>query len=204
MLGTAAVVLPLRQPWLTLKASNSVDELSDGRLLLGVASGDRPMEYPLFGVNYDQRGEIFRDSVELLRSQGKGRLPDGARLFPERDQPAPLLVAGFGQQSPAWIGQHADGWFAYPRTPDEQRRRVEQWREVGGDKPFFTTLHRDLVANPDAPLLGKSCGRRALIEELQALRKAGVQHVGLELRYSNRPIIEVVEEIAEYVLPEFD
>ncbi|WP_306108659.1 LLM class flavin-dependent oxidoreductase [Pseudomonas sp. ANT_J28] len=76
-LKEAAVVLPLRQPWLTLKAANSVDELSDGRLLLGVASGDRPMEYPLFGVDYDQRREIFRDTVELLRSQGErlARLP---------------------------------------------------------------------------------------------------------------------------------
>ena len=59
MLGTAAVVLPLRQPWLTLKAANSVDELSDGRLLLGVASGDRPMEYPLFGWTTISGGRSF-------------------------------------------------------------------------------------------------------------------------------------------------
>ncbi|WP_245706763.1 LLM class flavin-dependent oxidoreductase [Pseudomonas moorei] len=45
MLGTAAVVLPMRQPWLTLKSANSVDELSEGRLLLGVASGDRRWSY---------------------------------------------------------------------------------------------------------------------------------------------------------------
>ena len=176
MLGTAAVVLPLRQPWLTLKAANSVDELSDGRLLLGVASGDRPMEYPLFGVDYDQRGEIFRDTVELLRSQGEGRLPEGARLLPERDQPVPLLVAGLGQQSPAWIGQHMDGWLAYPGTPDEHRRRVGLWREVGGDKPYISFVHLDLAANPHAPMrrvrFGGSCGRLALIDELQALREA--------------------------------
>ncbi|MHC8301000.1 LLM class flavin-dependent oxidoreductase [Pseudomonas sp. ZS1P83] len=106
MLGTAAVVLLLRQPWLTLKAVNSVDELSEGRLLLGVASGDRPMEYPLLGVDYDQWGEIFRGKVKLLRSQGEGRLPEGARVLPQRDLPVPLLVAGLGQQSPAWIGQY--------------------------------------------------------------------------------------------------
>lgn len=203
MLGTAAVVLPLRQPWLTLKAANSVDELSDGRLLLGVASGDRPMEYPLFGVDYEQRAEAFRDTFGLLRTQGKERLPEGSRLFPERDQPAPLLVAGHSQQSPEWIGQHADGWLAYPCTLDEQRRRVALWRKVGGDKPYISTLHRDLLANPGAPVSGRSCGRRALIDELQALREAGVQHVGLDMRFSNRPIIDVVEEIAEYVLPEF-
>ncbi|WP_160109311.1 TIGR03571 family LLM class oxidoreductase [Pseudomonas izuensis] len=207
MLGTAAVVLPLRQPWLTLKSSNSIDELSDGRLLLGVASGDRPMEYPLFGVDYDQRGEIFRETVELLRSQGEGRLPDGARLLPEREQPFPLLVAGLGQQSPAWIGQHMDGWLAYPGTPDEHRRRAGLWREVGGDKPYISFVHLDLSANPHAPMrrvhFGGSCGRLALIDELQALREAGVQHVGLHVRRSEREVAEVIEEIAEHVLPKF-
>ncbi|WP_164530925.1 LLM class flavin-dependent oxidoreductase, partial [Burkholderia cenocepacia] len=46
LLGTAAVVLPLREPLLTLKSAATIQELSGGRLLLGVASGDRPVEYP--------------------------------------------------------------------------------------------------------------------------------------------------------------
>ncbi|EJN21990.1 luciferase-type oxidoreductase, BA3436 family [Pseudomonas sp. GM78] len=207
MLGTAAVVLPLRQPWLTLKAANSIDELSEGRLLLGVASGDRPMEYPLFGVDYNQRGAHFRSAVELLKSQGTGRLPEGAQLLPQREERVPLLVAGLGQQSPNWIGEHMDGWLAYPGTPQEHRRRVGLWREVGADKPYITFLHLDLEADPYAPMkplrFGGRGGRMALIAELEALREAGVQHIGLHLRHSERPLVEVVEEIAEYVLPGF-
>lgn len=207
MLGTAAVVLPLRQPWLTLKAANSIDELSGGRLLLGVASGDRPMEYPLFGVDYDQRGAQFRSAVELLKSQGAGRLPTGAELLPQRDEPFPLLVAGLGQQSPAWIGAHMDGWLAYPGTAQEHRRRVGLWREVGADKPYISFLHLDLEANPHSPMkplrFGGRGGRNALIDELEALRASGVQHIGLHLRHSERPVAEVIEELAEYVLPLF-
>ncbi|CAI8966984.1 TIGR03571 family LLM class oxidoreductase [Pseudomonas chlororaphis] len=207
MLGTAAVVLPLRQPWLTLKAANSIDELSDGRLLLGVASGDRPMEYPLFGVDYAQRGELFRNAVELLHSQGQDRLPEGAHLLPQRPEAAPLLVAGLGQQSPTWIGEHMDGWLAYPGTPEEHRRRVALWREVGGDKPYISFVHLDLAADPHAPMqrlrFGGRCGRLALIDELQALREAGVQHVGLHLRRSERPVAEAIEEISQFVLPRF-
>ena len=207
MLGTAAVVLPLRQPWLTLKAANSIDELSDGRLLLGVASVDRPMEYPLVGVAYAQRGALLRSAVELLQTQGAGRLPQGAELLPQRKEAFPLLVAGLGQQSPNWIGEHMGGWLAYPGTAQEHRRRVRLWREVGGDKPYITFLHLDLEADPHAPMktlrFGGRGGRNALIEELQALREAGVQHVGLHLRHSARPIVEVMEELAEYVLPRF-
>ncbi|MBK5344140.1 LLM class oxidoreductase [Pseudomonas sp. TH49] len=207
MLGTAAVVLPLRQPWLTLKAANSIDELSEGRLLLGVASGDRPVEYPLFGVDYDQRGAHFRSAVELLKSQGTGFLPEGIELLPHREQRAPLLVAGLGQQSPKWIGEQMDGWLAYPGTAQEHRRRVGLWREVGGDKPYITFLHLDLVADPNSPMkplrFGGRGGRNSLIDALEELREAGVQHVGLHLRHSTRPIAEVIEEMAQYVLPWF-
>ena len=68
LLGTAAVVLPLREPVLTLKAAASVDQLSGGRLLLGVASGDRPVEYPVFGRDFGMRGAAFREQVAMLRA----------------------------------------------------------------------------------------------------------------------------------------
>jgi len=38
---------------------------------------------------------------------------------------------------------------------------------------------------------------------LEALRESGVQHIGLHLRHSERPVAEVIEELAEYVLPVF-
>ncbi|MBW4818404.1 LLM class flavin-dependent oxidoreductase [Rhodococcus qingshengii] len=56
-LGTASIVLPLRNPLHTAKAAASVDQLSNGRLLLGVASGDRPIEFPAFDIDPDKRGE---------------------------------------------------------------------------------------------------------------------------------------------------
>ncbi|WP_256667467.1 hypothetical protein [Pseudomonas sp. ANT_J28] len=100
-----------------------------------------------------------------------------------------------------------NGWLAYPGTPDEHRRRVGLWREVCGDKPYISFVNLDLAANPHAPMrrvrFGGSCGRLALIDELQAVHEAGVQHVGLHLRRSDRPVAEVIEEIAEYVLPKF-
>ena len=207
MLGTAAVVLPLRQPWLTLKAANSIDQLSDGRLLLGVASGDRPMEYPLFNKDFAARGESFRQTVELIRSQDRGILPDAAQLLPQPLEPLPLLVAGLAQQSPAWVGEHMEGWLSYPGTPDEHRKRVALWREVAGDKPYISFIHLDLDEDPHAPMrrfrFGGQCGSQALIRELEALREAGVQHVGLHLRRSQRDVARVIDDLAEHVLPRF-
>ncbi|MEW1819211.1 LLM class flavin-dependent oxidoreductase [Arthrobacter sp. NPDC080031] len=62
-LGTASVVLPLRHPLDTAKAASSIDHLSGGRLLLGVATGDRAVEFPAYGVGYESRGERFKESL---------------------------------------------------------------------------------------------------------------------------------------------
>ncbi len=208
LLGTAAVVLPLREPMLTMKSAATVDRLSDGRLLLGVASGDRPIEYPIFGRDFEERGRAFRAQIDLLRDWGKTVLPPGVRLLPPpRQQKLPLLVAGLAQQSPEWVGQHLDGWLAYPGTPEDHLRRSAFWRSVAGDKPYISFIHLDLLDAPDAPAqrhrFGLAVGRHGLIAELRAMRDAGVQHIGLQLRHSRRPVAQALEEIAAYVLPAF-
>ncbi|MFY3159086.1 TIGR03571 family LLM class oxidoreductase [Achromobacter xylosoxidans] len=206
LLGTAAVVLPLREPLLTLKSAASVQRLSGNRLLLGVASGDRPVEYPLFGRDFPNRGAAFREQVALLRQGARGSLPDGLDVLPRAPAP-PLLVAGLAQQTPAWIGAHMDACLAYPGAPDDHARRSAAWRQVAGDKPYASFIHLDLAEDPDAPLrrfrFGAQAGRHALARELHALRAAGVQHIGLHLRRNQRPLADTLHEIAEHVLPQF-
>jgi len=207
LLGTAAVVLPIRAPLLTLKAAATVQRLSGNRLLMGVASGDRPVEYPLFGLDFDSRGSDFRAQVALLRDGARTRLPEGLAVLPRLEAPLPLLVAGLAQQTPGWIGERMDGCLAYPGTPEDHVQRVAAWRAVAGPKPYASFIHLDLAEEPDAPLqrrrFGFRGGRDALVAELQALRAAGVDHVGLHFRRNARPLDETLHEIAAYVLPRF-
>jgi luciferase-type oxidoreductase len=211
LLGTAAIVLPLREPLLTLKSAATVDQLSGGRLLLGVASGDRPVEYPIFGRDFASRGAEFREQIALARNWGQGMLPPGVQLIPRPAQrELPLLVAGLAQQSPQWIGQNMDGCLAYPGTPDDHAARNAAWRAVAGagmDKPYISFIHLDLAENPDEPFhrhrFGGRAGRKALAIELQAMQQAGVAHIGLHLRRNERPLDETMQEIAEEVLPQF-
>jgi hypothetical protein len=77
----------------------------------------------------------------------------------------------------------------------------------GRRQTLYQFLRLDLEANPHSPMkplrFGGRIGRLALIEEPEALRESGVQHVGLHLHHSERPIVEVVEEITEYASPRF-
>ncbi len=160
LLGTAAVVLPLREPLLTLKSAATIQELSGGRLLLGVASGDRPVEYPLFGRDFASRGANFRDQIALLRDGARGHLPPGLEVLPAARSPVPLLVAGLAQQTPAWIGEHMDGCLAYPGTPADHLQRAANWRAVAGDKPYVSFIHLDLAEDPHEPLQRHRFGAR--------------------------------------------
>jgi luciferase-type oxidoreductase len=208
LLGTAAVVLPLREPVLTMKAAATADQLSNGRLLLGVASGDRPVEYPVFGRTFETRGDAFRSQVEMLRRWTSDGWNEGLQVLPRPMQPLSLMVAGLGQQSLEWVGAHMDGLLAYPRTPSEHLPRAQAWQAAARPgKPYVSFIHVDLLAQPDAPIarhhFGVMTGRQGLVAELEAMREAGVHHIGLHLRRCQRPVAEVLEEIGIYVLPTF-
>lgn len=67
-LGTAGIVSPLRSPAHIAKSATSVDNLTQGRFILGLSSGDRPVEYPAFNENFENRAERFRESFDLIRT----------------------------------------------------------------------------------------------------------------------------------------
>jgi len=75
-LGTSSVVLPLRHPIHLAKSAATVDRLSDGRVVLGVASGDRDPEYAAFGVDPEKRGEMVRERIAAMRACWREDFPE--------------------------------------------------------------------------------------------------------------------------------
>lgn len=219
-LATGSIVLPLRHPLHTAKAAASVDQLSGGRLLLGIASGDRPIEFPAFGVDAEHRGEAFRENVRVIRhvlessfeplSSSYGVLA-GADVVPKGVSRIPLLVTGSSRQSPEWIAEFSDGWITYPRPALQQARVAREWHESverqcpGAFKPFAQSFYVDLSDDPNEPAtpihLGFRSGWKALVEYALGLREAGVNHVALNLKYGRRSARDVMEEIGREVLP---
>ena len=74
-LGVASIILPLRHPAHVAKAAASADVLSAGRVLLGIASGDRPEEYPALNMSYSDRGDALPRECRLHPGAGGG-VPD--------------------------------------------------------------------------------------------------------------------------------
>ena len=222
-LGTGSIILPLRHPFHIAKAAASIDQLSGGRLVMGVGSGDRPVEFPAFDVPFQDRGEIFRESIALIRASLGEEYPDirsslgtlrHADVIPKPHGNAiPMLVTGGSQQELDWTAEHSDGWLTYGQHPTRQRLVIEQWRakvaacSPDRPKPFAQGLHVDLAEDPEeAPTLihnGYRLGRARLIELFDSLQHIGVNHCLLNFKFAPRPAAEIVEEIAAEVLPRF-
>ncbi|MGB0560842.1 MAG: LLM class oxidoreductase [Spirulinaceae cyanobacterium] len=221
-LGVASIILPLRHPAHVAKAAASVDALSGGRLILGVASGDRPEEYPALNLSYGDRGARFRESFDYIRAMSHdypafensyGSPNGGMDMLPKPTAgKLPLLITGGSQQDPEWIAQNSDGWMTYPRNPVLQAQVIQDWRsrvEATGQpaKPVMQPLYIDLTADPDTPPqpihLGFRLGINALHTYLQSLEAIGVNHVGLNLRFNQANIEDTLKRLADEILPNF-
>lgn len=222
-LAIGSIALPLHHPLHVAKSAATIDQLSGGRLLLGVASGDRYEEYPAMNINYEKRGEQFRDAFTYIRS--------GAESFPLLDSnqygdlngqvdalpkpfghKLPMLVTGHSRQSLDWIAEHGDAWMYYPRNFYMQEHNIKEWRaEVAKkndyDKPFMQSLYIDLQDDDDfkpMPIhLGFKIGANYLREYLQHLKQMGVNHVGINLRLNTKDTVQTLESLAEKILPDF-
>jgi len=220
-LATGSIIFTQRHPLHLAKAAASVDQLSNGRLVMGIASGDRPVEFPAFGIDFESRGDRFRQTFHDFKQALAAEFPvirssltnlEGADVLPKPvGDRIPLLVTGHSRQTPEWIAEHADGWLYYPRHPQMQARIIQDWRDLaerfspGVFKPYAQSLYVDLVDDPTAALtpihLGYRLGRDRLLDLLLHLRTIGVNHVGLNLKYGERPAAEVLEEIGQELLP---
>ena len=222
-LATGSIVFPLNHPITLAKAAASVDNLSGGRLVLGIASGDRAIEFPAFGLEIEQRGDVFRESLAYFNRLLEERFPHiqsplgemkGADLIPKPlGNRIPIGITGHCRQDPDWIAANCDAWIMYSNSPSTQAIVMQTWRdavEKSGHtdfKPFVQPLGIDLSEDPNetqSPLRsGFRLGRNLLIELLGELQKVGVNHIALNFKRGQRPAAEVMEEIAQEVLPHF-
>jgi probable F420-dependent oxidoreductase len=119
-LGTGVLILPYRPPLPTAKAVATVQELSGGRLRLGVGIGWMGSEFRALGVPRSERGRRSDEVLDLLR-RGFAASDD---VVVEHDQPflfrpnpvrPPVYVGGDGSHALERATRYGDGWFPMPR-----------------------------------------------------------------------------------------
>jgi alkanesulfonate monooxygenase len=170
-LGTGILVLPARNPVVLAKQLSSMDQLSQGRLILGMAAGWYKREFDSIGVPFEKRGKIMDQSLEILNRLWTEDLVAGdyppynmtaAVMFPKPYQKPrpPILIGGYVDRVLKRAAVAGDGWLTYFYTPESfttSWNKVCAFAKEAGKDP--ATL---LNGNQLPIMVGKS---RAAVEE---------------------------------------
>jgi len=142
-LGTLVMCASFRNPALMAKMAATLDDLSGGRLILGLGSGWHAPEYAAFGLPFEPRVSWFAEDLEviarLLRGEivslaGRFRTYDRAVLLPPPARRPPILVAAKGPRMLRLTATWADAWNTawFGRVDDRLRTRLADLDEACG------------------------------------------------------------------------
>ena len=210
-IGPLVASIGFHSPAMIAKKAATIDEISEGRLILGLGAGWHEAEYRAYGFPFDHRASRFEEAFTVIRTLlREGEIDfDGAYyqirdcvLVPRgpRPQGPPLVIGSFGDRLLRATLPHIDGWNAwyadYGNTHEGLARLLAKvdaiCAEVGRDPKAIERSVAPLVQMPwgtgrasGDPTMGTyppiSGEPEALAAELRALSAMGVGHVQLVL-----------------------
>ncbi len=147
-LGTGLVLTPLHDPLRLAEDAAVVDQLSGGRLILGLGLGWREEEFRTFGVPLAERVQRTAETIEVLRRAWTGRRfsfegrsfrYDRVRVTPpaSREGGPPIYLGGYVEKALRRAGRLADGYMTDDASVDAVRPALalveEGARQAGKD-----------------------------------------------------------------------
>jgi alkanesulfonate monooxygenase SsuD/methylene tetrahydromethanopterin reductase-like flavin-dependent oxidoreductase (luciferase family) len=220
-LGMLVACTGFRNPALLAKMADTLDEISDGRLILGLGAGDSMFEHRAMGYPTDHLVSRFEEALTIIRRLlREGKLDftgtyyrvDGFELRPRgpRSNGPPILIGTLANRPRMLrlVAQHADiwnGWVAYERNHADvvapMRERVDAACHLHGRDP--DTLERSLtiqIAQPGQqvpgsdPMIGSP---QELAAALRAVADEGIGHIQIFLMPTTPATVDSFGEVLE-------
>ena len=222
-LGMSVMVLPYRHPLHWAKIATTIDQLSTGRLIMGVGVGWMEEEFTAMNAPFKERGAVSDEQLTLLKQlwteehitfKGKYYNVDDIAFNPKPYQKprVPIWVGGEGKYAQRRAARYGDAWFPYfvRITPAELAERFDYVRKIA----------REAGRNPDA--LALACclpieltpddaqqeenylkgSVEQVTDRLKMFQKVGVTHIGLQFMVPHYPERqEQIERFAREALP---
>lgn len=186
-LATTSYLLPLRHPLQAAEQVAVLDQLSGGRVILGVGRGYAPALFQAFNVDRSEKREIFAECLETMRAAWCGEPVAGVetRLAPEpvqRPHP-PIWVAAFGPKALAQAGTLGLPYLAspmesLPTLEVNYRRHRDACRAAGRQLPDVVPVMRTVFVSESAEEI--AAVQTVLARQLEEMRRP--ETVGSVLR----------------------
>lgn len=223
-LGTLVTCTGFRNPALLAKMADTVDEISGGRVILGLGAGYYEREYSAFGYPYDHRVSRFEEALRiiapLLREgqvdfQGRYSSAEDCELRPRGPRPKglPIMIGTGGDRMLRLTAELADSWNGWlvrgknhPEAIPPLRERIDAACRAAGRDP--ATLERTAtvmvdprpVAEPSktGPLAGTP---EEIAEALRGFAREGISHIQFASKVTHadgieqfRPILDALDQ----------
>ena len=217
-LGTIVLCNPFRNPALLAKMAHTLDEISGGRLILGLGAGWHKPEFDAFGYDFNRRVDRFEEAVQILRPLLRGERVNfsgthyqakDCAIIPTgpRSEGIPLLVGAFGPRMLSLTAQYADQWnTAWLGDAAPLAERVQTMHDacnkVGRDPDTLAVTVGVQIIFPDLgkvnnftkePLTGTT---EELAAAFQKYEQAGAAHL---IIYASPSNLSAVERVATAV-----
>ena len=199
-IGTLVLCNSFRNPAILAKMATTADEVSQGRLILGVGAGWNEPEYQAFGLPFDHRVDRFAEALQILKPllheghvdfAGQYYQARNCDIVPRGPRKAgpPLLVGSEGPRMLKLTAQYADlwntGYMGKPETMAEPLAKIEAaCREIGRDPAtvgitaliglWFPDLQAQQPSFLDNPLTGPV---QEIAAAMRGYAELGVQHI---------------------------
>jgi alkanesulfonate monooxygenase SsuD/methylene tetrahydromethanopterin reductase-like flavin-dependent oxidoreductase (luciferase family) len=198
-LGTLVTPMTFRPPALLAKIAAGVDQMSKGRLVLGVGAGGNEAEHRKFGIEFPpaaSRIDALENGIRVIRTTWATSRPSTYR------DPLPILIGGLGEKRTLRVvAKEADEWNFEGHTVDEYRHKAavlaDHCRAAGRDPSHIR----------HSLMIGFVIGRdhHEVEQRALALRDAVPAWAGLDARevlgrLSSRFVIGQPEEILDQLV----
>lgn len=177
-LGTTSYLLPLRHPLQAAEQVAVLDQLSGGRVILGVGRGYQPALFDAFNVVRADKREIFADCLATMRRAWNGEAVGtdaNVSLWPRPVQQPhpPIWVAAFGPKALRQAGSLGLPYLASPMESftvlaDNYARHADACRQADAVVPDIVPIMRTVFVGDDEVMLGRV--REALGAQVSAMR----------------------------------
>ncbi|HJT59253.1 MAG TPA: LLM class F420-dependent oxidoreductase [Ktedonobacteraceae bacterium] len=222
-LGISVLVLPYRHPLYWTRVAVSIEQLSRGRLIMGIGVGWMEEEFAALGVPFKDRGRMTDEQLQILSQlwtqehanfDGQFYSFQDLAFYPKPIQKPriPIWVGGEGISAQRRAAKYGDAWFPYyvQITPSElkagydnvQRLAIEAGRDP---RQVHLTCCRQIEVTHEPVPQDASQLRgtpEQLVAALQAYREIGVDHLALQFMVPRWPErMEQIERFAQEVMP---
>jgi alkanesulfonate monooxygenase SsuD/methylene tetrahydromethanopterin reductase-like flavin-dependent oxidoreductase (luciferase family) len=224
-LVTNILLAPVYPPVLLAKTAATLDQVSNGRLTLGLAAGGRAEDFAAAGRDFHTRGRDFDTTLDVMHRAWRGEPVGGGDLAvcptPVNDSRVPILIGGTGEHALRRVVEWGAGWTSGGAPPDQVAPFVVQvrqaWTEAGrpgeprlavlnyfslgdeaeaGSRAYLRHYYAWLGNYAELIAGGALRSASAIRDSVQAFEDAGVTEMYLD---ATTPSLDQIDRLADIV-----